>query len=81
LPAINHPASLEIEDATSAKVALDNNELSGSGFGLACTEASTIIAFLVKLPPPMSTPERLVMNGQERADQPNETARSISVAN
>src|SRR5712672_959840 len=28
-PAINHPASLEIEDA--AKVALDNNELSGSG--------------------------------------------------
>jgi transcriptional regulator with GAF, ATPase, and Fis domain len=31
LPAINHPASLEIEDATSANVALDNNELSGSG--------------------------------------------------
>jgi formate hydrogenlyase transcriptional activator len=31
LPAINHPASSEIEDATSAKVALDNNELSGSG--------------------------------------------------
>jgi transcriptional regulator with GAF, ATPase, and Fis domain len=31
LPAINHPASLEIEDATSAKVALDNNELSGIG--------------------------------------------------
>jgi formate hydrogenlyase transcriptional activator len=29
--AINHPASLEIEDATSAKVALDNYELSGSG--------------------------------------------------
>jgi formate hydrogenlyase transcriptional activator len=28
-PAINHPASLEIEDA--AKVALDNNEFSGSG--------------------------------------------------
>jgi formate hydrogenlyase transcriptional activator len=31
LPAIKHPASLEIEDATSAKVALDKNELSGSG--------------------------------------------------
>jgi hypothetical protein len=31
LPAINHPASLEIEDATSANVELDNNELSGSG--------------------------------------------------
>jgi formate hydrogenlyase transcriptional activator len=31
LPAVNHPASLELEHATSAKVALDNNELSGSG--------------------------------------------------
>jgi transcriptional regulator with GAF, ATPase, and Fis domain len=30
-PAINHHASLEIEHPTSAKVPLDNNELSGSG--------------------------------------------------
>jgi formate hydrogenlyase transcriptional activator len=31
LPTINHPASLEIGDATSAKVALDSNELCGGG--------------------------------------------------
>ena len=30
-PAVNHTASFEIEDATSAKVALDSNELCGSG--------------------------------------------------
>ena len=29
--AVNHPASFEIEDATSANIALDNNELCGSG--------------------------------------------------
>jgi formate hydrogenlyase transcriptional activator len=31
LPAVNHPASFEIEDSASAKVALDNNELCGIG--------------------------------------------------
>jgi len=31
LPAINHNVSFEIEDAPPAKVALDNNELSGIG--------------------------------------------------
>ena len=30
-PAVNHTASFEIEHATSAKVALDSNELCGSG--------------------------------------------------
>jgi hypothetical protein len=30
-PAINHPAFSEIEHMTPAKVALDSNELSGSG--------------------------------------------------
>src|SRR5258708_28260405 len=32
LPTINHPASLEIGDATSAKVALDSDGFYGSGF-------------------------------------------------
>jgi formate hydrogenlyase transcriptional activator len=32
VPAVNNTASFEIEDATPAKVALDNNELSGSAF-------------------------------------------------
>jgi uncharacterized membrane protein YagU involved in acid resistance len=31
-PAVNHTASLEIEDAKSARDALDSNELCGSGF-------------------------------------------------
>src|SRR5437870_3159096 len=31
VPAINHNARFEIEDATSAKSALDNSELRGSG--------------------------------------------------
>src|SRR5260370_42547992 len=31
VPAVNRTASFEIEDATSAKVALDGNELCGSG--------------------------------------------------
>src|ERR1700731_454363 len=30
-PAVNHTASLEIEDAKSARDALDSNEISGSG--------------------------------------------------
>jgi formate hydrogenlyase transcriptional activator len=31
VPAVNNPASFEIEDAMSARVALDNNQLPGSG--------------------------------------------------
>ena len=31
LPTMNHPPSFEIEDSASAKIALDNNELSSSG--------------------------------------------------
>src|ERR1700688_4468490 len=31
-PAVNHAASLELEDAKSARDALDSNELCGSGF-------------------------------------------------
>ena len=35
-PVVNHNASFEIDDSASAKVALDNNELSGSGLPPHC---------------------------------------------
>jgi len=64
LPAVNHPASLELEHAASAKVALDNNELSGSGLPRIVGNSAALrrVLGLVRLVAP--TDATVLINGE-----------------